>query len=272
VDEAGRLHVEAVTGTQVVTGPDGSTYVAGPWTVDRHYPDGTVVPVLGYGPSKAPVDGQPAISAGMRLTDVAISPDGELYVAGESTVFRIDADGRLDLVLDRAESGMAAGPDGTLYLADYKDNRVLKVSDGEITTFAGTGSSGSSETDLGDGGPATEAIVVSPYDVEVAADGTVYVSSPDGIRRIATDGTIETILHPAVGDAPDRLALDGHGNLYFTEPDLYRVRVVVAAGEIVFPGFGWDTLWLGVNLAVAAFVFVEIRRRRLLEEMLGKPE
>ncbi len=276
VDAAGRLHVEAVTGTQVVTGPDGSTYVAGLWTVDRHYPDGTVVPVMGYGPSKAPVDGQPAISAGMLLTDLAISPDGELYIAGESTVFRIDADGRLDLVVDQAKSGLAAGPDGTLYLADYEDNRVLKVSDGEITTFAGTGeSSGSSDTDLGDGGPATEAVVWSPNDVEAAADGTVYVSSPDGIRRVATDGTIETIVHPAgetVGNAPDQLALDGHGNLYFTEPDLYRVRVVVAAGEIVFPGFGWNTLWLGVNLAVAAFVFVEIRRRRLIEEMLGKPE
>jgi hypothetical protein len=48
--------------------------------------------------------------------------------------------------------------------------------------------------------------------------------------------------------------------------------VVVAPGEIVFPGFGWDIMWLGVNLAVAAFVFAEIRRRRLLEEMLGKPE
>jgi streptogramin lyase len=274
VDEAGRLHVESVSGSHVVTGPDGSTYVAGLWAVDRHYPDGTVVPVMGYGPV-TPSDGRPAVSAGMPVTDLATGPDGELYVAGETTVFRIDADGLLDLVVEQAVSGIAVGPDGSLYVADSGDNRVLRVRDGETTPFAGTGASSGADDGTGDGGPATEAVVWSPSDVAVAVDGTVFVSSPDGIRRIATDGTIETIVHPAGesnGDGPDQLALDAHGNLYFTEPQLFRVRVVVAAGEFVVPAFDWDTMWFGVTVAVAAFVLVEVRRRRLLEEVVGQPE
>ena len=274
VDEAGRLHVDNVTGTHVVTGPDGSTYVAGPWMVDRHYPDGTVVPMMGRGQA-TPSDGQPAISAGMNVTDVAVGPDGELYVAGDTQVFRIDEEGLLELVVTQAVAGMAVGPDGTLYVAVSDDNRVLRIRDGETATFAGNGESWSEDDENGDGGPATEALLWSPRDVEVAPDGTVYVSSIDGIRRIATDGTIETIVPPADdsnGDGPEKLALDAHGNLYFTEPQLFRVRVVVAAGEIVIPGFGWDTMWLGVNLAVAAFVFVEVRRRRLLEEVVGQPQ
>ncbi len=273
VDEAGRLHVDNVAGTHVVTGQDGSTYVAGPWTVDRHYPDGTVVPMMGRGQA-TPADGQPAISAGMIVTDVALGPDGELYVAGDDKVFRIDEKGLLDLVVAQAISGMAVGPDGSLYAAVPDDNRVLRIRDGETTTFAGNGESWSEDDDRGDGGPATSAIVWSPRDVEVAPDGTVYVSSIDGIRRIATDGTIETILRDGDSnvDGPENLALDAHGNLYFTEPQLFRVRVVVAPGEMVIPGFGWDTMWLGVNLAVAAFVFVEVRRRRLLEEVVGRPE
>lgn len=281
VDEAGRLHVESATGNHVVTGPDGSTYVAGAASVDRHYPDGTVMPVMGYGVGVEPLDGQQAIASRMLIQGLAISPDGELYVAGEKDVYRIDGDGRLDLVVTRTVAGMAVGPDGSLYLADSVEDQVLRVSDGTVTPFAGTSEYrelGDTDTDVGDGGPATEAHVSSPKDVEVAPDGTVYVSSQEGLRRIAPDGTIETIVHPAgdaPGDGPQHLALDAHGNLYFTEPQLFRVRVVVAAGEFVVPGFDWDIMWFGVNLAVAAavlFVFVELRRRRPAEELLGKRE
>lgn len=91
-----------------------------------------------------------------------------------------------------APRGVAAAPDGTVYIADQTNNRVRKIApDGTITTIAGTGTN----ADTGDGGPAIAASLASPLAVAVAADGSVLVStSRYRVRRIAPDGTITTIV------------------------------------------------------------------------------
>src|SRR5437867_1462745 len=51
-------------------------------------------------------------------------------------------------------SGIVVDPSGNLYIADFRNNRIRKVTPaGIITTVAGTGSGGL----FGDGGPATAA-------------------------------------------------------------------------------------------------------------------
>ncbi|MBN4082463.1 hypothetical protein JYT13_01505, partial [Mariprofundus ferrooxydans] len=65
--------------------------------------------------------------------------------------------------------GIAVAADGSLYIADYGNNRIRKVSkDGIITTVAGNGSWGFS----GDGGSATQAALRWPAGIAVAADGS----------------------------------------------------------------------------------------------------
>ena len=56
-------------------------------------------------------------------------------------------------------TGLAAGPDGSVYIAEASPNRVRRVHpDGIITTVAGTGETCYSGP-CGDGGPATEALL-----------------------------------------------------------------------------------------------------------------
>ncbi|MDA0945096.1 MAG: hypothetical protein O3A77_03435 [bacterium] len=85
------------------------------------------------------------------------------------------------------------GSDGYLYVAGRQDNRVYRIDPvtREITTIAGTGIQGHS----GDGGPATEANLVSPVGIAVADDGSIYISSETShtIRKIDSNGIIQTI-------------------------------------------------------------------------------
>ena len=86
----------------------------------------------------------------------------------------------------------AEGPDGSLYFTDTFNNRIRKVSpEGVVTTVAGNGERGFS----GDDGPATSASLAWPHDVNVAADGTIYIADAnnDRIRAVAPDGIIRTI-------------------------------------------------------------------------------
>jgi MYXO-CTERM domain-containing protein len=104
----------------------------------------------------------------------------------------------------------------------------------------------------------------------VADDGTVYIATDKGVRRVSTDGEIDTVVEPLtngddLGGEPESLALDAHGNMYLTAEDRNRLYVVVRPGELSQP-FPWGTIWLIIGalavLAVAAFVVIRRRRTR----------
>src|SRR5207248_324407 len=67
--------------------------------------------------------------------------------------------------------GIAIDPAGLLYVADYGDYRVRKVSNGVITTVAGNGMC----CFTGDGGAATAARLGSPAGLAVDSAGSLYV-------------------------------------------------------------------------------------------------
>ncbi|MGH7786355.1 MAG: hypothetical protein ACRERC_05775 [Candidatus Binatia bacterium] len=96
--------------------------------------------------------------------------------------------------------GIALGPDGTLYFADTNNNRIRQVvfsdpgvfKNGVVTTIAGTGDKGFG----GDGGPATEAQLSYPGDIEIGPDGNLYFADTDNnrVRMIdLTTGIITTV-------------------------------------------------------------------------------
>jgi sugar lactone lactonase YvrE len=104
---------------------------------------------------------------------------------------------------------LAFDGDGNLFFSDTSNHRIRKVdTDGIISTVAGTGDAG----DDGDGGPATEARINTPVDIEVAENGDVYFAdtSNNCIRRIDGDGIIETVAG-ICSDDPDDRGFDGDG-------------------------------------------------------------
>jgi sugar lactone lactonase YvrE len=134
---------------------------------------------------------------------------------------------------------------GTLYIADWNNNRVRRVgTDGTITTVAGSGTAGYS----GDGGPATQAQLANPAGVAVDNTGTLYIIDQvnQRVRRVSTDGTITTVAGTGIpgfaGDGglathaqvanPGGVAVDNTGTLYITDEGNNRVRRVGTDGTI----------------------------------------
>ena len=89
--------------------------------------------------------------------------------------------------------GLAVGPDGAVYIADMQSDRVRRVDavTGVITTVAGSGGRGFG----GNGGPATDAYFLNPYDVTVDLDGRVVIADTLNaqVRRVDHCGTIQAL-------------------------------------------------------------------------------
>ena len=131
-----------------------------------------------------------------------------------------------------------------LYIADSGNNRIRKVSGGNISTYAGKGGAGYS----GDGGQATAAQLNSPSGVWVDAQGNLDFTDLGNyvIRQITPGGVINTIAGnntvgfsgdggPATAaqlNQPFGIVTDADGNLYFSDTQNNRVRVVTTDGNI----------------------------------------
>ena len=147
---------------------------------------------------------------------------------------------------------MAVDGQGNVYISDFFNSRVRKVTPGgTITAFAGTGLQGSS----GDGGPATSARLLGPQGVAVDKQGNVYIvdGNADRVRKVDAAGTITTFagtgLRGFSGDGgpatsarlnnPYGVAVDGKGNVYIADLQNFRVRKVNPGGTITtFAGGG----------------------------------
>ena len=136
---------------------------------------------------------------------------------------------------------------GNLYIADYSGHRIRKVAAGSgiITTVAGNGTQGSA----GDGGPATLAAFDTPAGIAVDSSGNLFIADAGDsrIRKVAAaTGVITTIAGNGTrgfsGDGgpataatlrnPEGVAVDGDGNVYFTDTNNHRIRKVTVTGII----------------------------------------
>ena len=145
------------------------------------------------------------------------------------------------------QTGAAMDKAGNLYITDFNNNRIRKISTtGIITTIAGNEIPGYS----GDGGMATDASLAGPSGIVVDAAGNVYFAdrTNNRIRKINTLGIISTIA--GTGDAsggytgnggpaihaklqsPGALAIDKEGNLYVADCDNNCIRKINTSGII----------------------------------------
>jgi sugar lactone lactonase YvrE len=140
---------------------------------------------------------------------------------------------------------VAVDREGQLFIADYGNNRIRKVSkDGINTTYAGNGVPGHA----GDQGPAVDARLNGPYGVAVDARGIVYVADQrnNRVRAIRPDGHITTLAGTGRrgfgGDGgpaaqaelagPDAVLGDDQGNVLIADSGNHRIRKVAPNGSI----------------------------------------
>ncbi len=227
---------------------------------------GTITTVAGAGDWGFEGDGGPALAASLSIpTGLAVDGYGNLFFASQEDhrIRMVNASGMITTVAGTHEAGFGGdgglatrarldGPlglatdwRGNLYIADRGNHRVRMVNPaGVITTVAGTGQFASG----GDGGPATEAQVGSPTDVEVDAIGNLYIAQNlNVVRKVDPTGMITTVAGQArrsgrSGDGgpateallsvPAGLAVDMSGNLYIADRFNRVVRRVDPTGTI----------------------------------------
>ena len=170
--------------------------------------DGVLARIVGTGTNGYSGDGGPASAADISAPRAVITGrDGSVYIAEYGRVRQVMPDGTISTfagtgVLESGGDGglatdaklwpidLAEAPDGSLYVADLAGSKIRRISpNGIISTIAGTGTVAFS----GDGGAASQADLNLPIGVDVARDGTIYVAEIGRIRRISSDGIIETI-------------------------------------------------------------------------------
>ena len=152
---------------------------------------------------------------------------------------------------------VAVDESSEVYIATPEDITRMDA-EGEVTTVAGGGEQDFADGgDGGDGGPASDASISDTSDIDVDAEGNLYIADRgnDRIRMVDTDGDITTLVgggeESLPGDADDavtatqidipdalhRVAVDSMGQVFFTfgsDATVYRVDsdgvVEVAAG------------------------------------------
>jgi DNA-binding beta-propeller fold protein YncE len=207
--------------------------------------------------------------------DASYDLDGNLYIADQANgrIRMLDTDGIVtsiagdgNLPMEGVEDVGDGGPaieaqfswqrgsnpnpsggilwhDGMLYVSDTERDaiRVIDLETGIIDAFAGTGEAGAD----GDGGPAIDAQLNAPRDLEIGPDGRLYFADTDNSKIRAIDlesGIIETVVGtgelgredeeglPAdevILRRPFGLAFDPDGNLYVL--DTLNSRIVKVA-------------------------------------------
>ncbi len=137
----------------------------------------------------------PALNA-VRLLAVVCAVLGAAQPLTAATVTTVIGNGAAGLS-DREVAnpyGVVIGPDGALYFCDLDNQRIrrLDLTTGRTTVIAGTGERGYA----GDGGPATEAALNMPNEIQFDRDGHLYLVERDShaVRRVdATTGVISTV-------------------------------------------------------------------------------
>ncbi|MCF8720500.1 NHL domain-containing protein [Nitrospina gracilis] len=191
----------------VAAGPDGKVYLADYTNRDIRWVDKQGrIQTLAKEAWLAIEDGE------VHPNGLAVNDQGDVFVSdsGSSKIRKVDTEGNVTtyagdgsfedkgdggpalLAGIRSPGGLVFSPSGELYIAEENTHRIRKVDkNGIITTVAGTGVQGFS----GDGGPATEAQLKSPYGMAFDKEGNLYFTDRDNnrVRRVDTNGIITTL-------------------------------------------------------------------------------
>jgi len=177
--------------------------------------------IAGTGSAGYTGDGGPALSAEIHTPEgIVLDGAGNIYFSDtdSSVVRRIGTDGIITTVAGTGTpgysgeglatsaqlstpEGLAFDANGNLYIADYLNNRVRKLTPGGmISTFAGTGEPGTG----GSSNAATNSKLFHPAGVAVDANGNVFIADASNglLKMVDPSGVINTFSSPitSIGD------------------------------------------------------------------------
>ena len=285
------------TPLRVLPDSQGNLYIADSANncVRKVTPGGIITTIAGTGNAGYSGDGGPATSADLDypadlVFDTAgnlfISTNGFNYAESVSVIREVSPSGTITTFAGSGPSGFSGdgGPAlsatlsapkglafdvaGNLLIADQSNNRIRMISNGIITTIAGTDKAGFS----GDGGPAVAAQLHSPAGVSLGAAGDLYIADRDNgrIRVLLANGTIETVAgYRSAGgggdgaaatdgalNSPRSVALTPAGAVYVADTDNDRIRLLTPASTppvVAVNGASYAAAPVAVNSIVSAF-------------------
>ena len=169
-----------------------------------------------------------AISNGIVTTFAGSGEDGSANGTGTAASF----DG---------PSGLAMDGSGNLFVADYRNDLIRKITpSGVVTTFAGSGTSGSAD------GTGTAASFNAPVDLAFDSNGNLFVSDhyEHLIRKITPSGVVTTFAGSGTAGSTDGtgtaasfysplgIAIDNEDNMYIGDALNHKIRHITSAGIV----------------------------------------
>jgi sugar lactone lactonase YvrE len=202
---------------QIAIDGSGNIYIAdsGNSIVEKVTPSGALSIFAGTGVAGTPTPG-PATSSKLNYPGgVAVDPSGDVYIAdfGNDVVEKVTPSGMLSIFAGDGTVGaptpgpatssklggpafLAVGPSGDLYIADFGESLVEKVTlSGTLSILAGTGVAGAPTP-----GPASSSKLNQPVGVAVDAAGAVYIG--DAGNNVVEKLALLVPTTPTITDLP----------------------------------------------------------------------
>lgn len=206
-------------------------------------------------------------------TGIAIASDGTKYIVDRSNhrIRKVSPEGVVSTLAGSTQGdvvgigtnakfnsplGIAIGSDNNLYVTDYGNHKIKKVTpQGEVTVLAG--STNGYVDDYG-----STAKFTYPFGICSSPDGTLYVADFGNysIRKVTLNGLVTTFAGSAFGDVdavgtaarfkgPTGVTFANDGNLYVVDNSNHKIRKIQPDGKVTtFAGNGSSGFANGIGI------------------------
>lgn len=245
-----------MTPQDIVTDGNGVFYIADRYIVYKWIPPQAPEILAGYYAGFK--DGHKQAASFNVIRGIALNAAGNLFVAdyGNNAIRMITPGGDVTTVAGTGESssnngstdvatfkgpyGIATTANGTIYVSEENGLKIRKISEGQVTTLAGSGTFGSND------GPGNEATFSYPKGLRLDAEGNLLLADQYShkLRKITAAGVVSTfagsgqdlLLDGLKAEASFRflcgVAPDKDGNIIIVDRDNNAIRRISKAGWV----------------------------------------